>query len=162
MSRVLLVRDCGISAFFTLSGIGSSIVKVFETDNGNTVAIDETFTYDITPNFPKYIAGLYPLLERPRKERFRVVSAYNMRMIYGKPVNGDIINDITILLRKDNYDKASIPYASNNGGIKIVIMDMKEAKHNTLDPSSMINEYRKIRTTVFNTTILPYVRSICL
>lgn len=162
MSRVLLVRDSGVSAFFSLNSIGSSIVKVFELDNGTTVAIDETFTYDITPNFPKYIAGLYPLLERPRKERFRMVSLYNMRMVYAKPMDGDVINDITILLRRDNYEKASIPYASENGGIRIAMMNIKEAKHNTLDPSSMINEYRKIRTTVFNTTILPYVKHLCL
>ena len=161
MSRALLIKNSGISAFFSLDGVDARIVKTFDIDN-TTVAIDESFTYDITPAFPEYITGIYPILERPRRERFRAVAAYNMKNVYGKPVNKDIIKDITIMLREHNYDKASIPYLSDNGGIKILTMDMKEAKFNTLDPSSMRDEYRKIRTIVFNTTILPYVRELIL
>lgn len=161
MKRTILVKNNDLSMFFTLDGINNiQVIKTFTVGNIDVV-IDSSFEYDITPNFPKYVVDLYKIIDNYTKGRFEKVAEYNTRYIYNKAVDSTIINDIAILLRKDNYKKADIPYPLEDGKIKIAQQVNEDVlKNNTIDPSDMIEQYRKIRTIVFNTTILPYVRNL--
>lgn len=156
--RYLLVKKNSISFHLTLVGISVKEIYRCQVNNSNTVIIDETYNRDITLTFPYYIYELAKILNDYSLSKLKRISDLNRNMIYDKLVDEKFENDLIILSRKDDYKKMSIPYIDKSGKIKITYLNFVKDIKSKIFMKSSVENYKKLRTIIFNTTVLPYVK----
>lgn len=159
--RYLIVRNSGLDQYLTLIGVKYKPLFESRVNQHNTVIIDETFGYDITLAFPNYIFEVSKILNSFSRGRLNKVFELNNALIYNKPIDKTIIRDLIILSRKDDFQKMTIPDVDKNGAIRIIHSAYSETTISQMSfKPKQLKDYDKLRTIIFNTTILPYVKSI--
>lgn len=159
---VLLIRDTDITRYFTLKGI-PNVEPIYEEkiDSNNTLVIDSSFKYDITLSFKDYIFNVYKIINNYTLGKRDKIFSYNTEF-YKKPFDKDTYKDLVICLRKDNYKKVHVPNISSDGRIRISQLKIEDVGPNIIDWNAKVKDYEKLRITIFNETILPYVKRLIL
>lgn len=155
------MRQNGVKQHMTLLGVKYKSIFEKKINPYNTIIIDESFAYDITLSFPEYIFNVCKLLNSLPKDKFDKISKLNNELVYNKSLDNGVINDLIILTRKSEYKSMSIPDVDKNGAIRIIHANYSE---NIISQISLktknLKDYEKLRAIIFNTTTLPYVRSL--
>lgn len=159
--RYLIVRKESLSNHLTLVGVDYKPLFEKRINQHNTVIIDESFEFDMTLRFPEYIFEVGKILNGFSRGRLNKVFELNQRFIYSKPIDKSVMQDLIILQRKERYQKMLIPDIDTSGAIRITNGHYSENVVSQLGlRTQRLKDYEKLRTIIFNTTILPYVKSI--
>ena len=155
---VLLITDTGISRYFTLKGI-PNVEPIYEEkiDANNTLVIDSSFHYDITLSFKDYIFGIFKIINNYSTSKRDKIFSYNTEF-YKKPFDKDTYKDLVIMLRKEAYKKVHVPNITSDGKIRISQLRVEDVGPNIIDWKAKVKDYEKLRITIFNETILPYIK----
>lgn len=160
--RYLVVRANSLDLYFSKTGVDLAPVFEKKINNFNTVIIDKSFDMDITLSFPNYIFEVYKILSSYARGRKYRIFELNNTFIYNKKPDETIVEDLVIMLRKSDFQKISIPYIDVTGRIRLVTSPYSKEVIQSIKFSNHIDAYLKLRTIIFNTTILPYVRNLIL
>lgn len=159
--RYLIVRKDSLSTHLTLSGVKYKSLFEKRINQHNTVIIDESFESDITLRFPEYIFEVGKILNDFSRGRLNKIFDLNQRFIYSRPIDKSVMQDLIILQRKEKFQKMTIPDIDTSGAIRITHATYSENVISQLGlRTQRLKDYEKLRTIIFNTTILPYVKII--
>lgn len=156
--RYLIVRPTSLEQRFSLTGVDLTPVFEKKLNSYNTVIIDKSFSHDITLSFPEYIFEVNKILSSCARGRKTRIFALNNDFIYNKKVDDTIVNDLVIALRHTDFTKINIPYIDSSGRIRLVLSANSPEVISSIRFTRNIESYVKLRTIVFNTTILPYLK----
>lgn len=159
--RYHVIRRSGIEQYLTLVGIKYKSIFEKRINQQNTIIIDESFEHDITLSFPEYVFELCKITNMFQRDKLNKVFELNNNFVYNKKPDKSIINDLIILTRKSDYKTMSIPDVDKNGAIRIMQSTYSETIISQISLKTVnIKDYEKLRTIIFNTTILPFVKKI--
>jgi len=158
--RYLVVHNTHITQHFSLSGLNIKPLLEKRVNMHNIVVIDESFNYDITYTFPEYIFEVNKIMNSYSRSVVEQVFKLNADFIYNKPIQENFLHDLIIVLRKSKYKKINIPHIDRSGKIRLTLAQNSSNTIKSIKIKNNVEAYLKLRSIIFNTTVLPYVKML--
>lgn len=157
-----VLRGNSFERYFSLKGIEIDPIYEEKIDAYNTIVIDSSFQYDITLSFPKYMFNVIKIINSYTIGKRDKVFRYLNDEFYNRKFDKDIYKDFAILLRKEKYLKSNLPILGENNNIRIIQLRTEDIGETSVEFGYKQAQYDKLRITIFNETVLPYIKQFVL